>query len=148
MGSVDRDLLCWAAPWIFKFHYDNPRPAHHGHDADAHATLHVGMVYHLLHRTTGVRRSASRLHFADSRSCGWNQLLCPFKSCGERSTGESFRRIAPAMAALVLVLRASGGLHCDPAGRGHCLSHPRQQLSPAIAQPQGHHLLHGGHRLP
>src|SRR4051794_543426 len=42
VGSIDRDLLCWAAAWILKFHYDNPRPAHQGHDADAYATMHVG----------------------------------------------------------------------------------------------------------
>src|SRR5438045_716372 len=97
--------------------------------------MHVGMVHYIVYRIAGVCSTASRLHFADSRSCGWNQLLCPFESCGERSTGKSFRRIAAAMAAFVLVLWASRGLHRDLAGSRDRLAHSGQQLPATTAQP-------------
>ena len=41
---------------LAEFHRHHARPAHEGHDARAHAALHLGVVHHRLHRLAGVRR--------------------------------------------------------------------------------------------
>ncbi len=60
----------------------------------------------------------------------------------------TFGRFAAAVAASVLVLRTSGGVHRDSSGDGHRFAHSDQQHAQAPAQRQGRHLLDDVHRLP
>jgi hypothetical protein len=135
VGDFDRHFLYRAAARFSELHYNHARFAYQGHDADAHATLHVGMVYYVLHRALGIRSPAPGLHFADSGSRGWYQLLRSFEPCCQRSDGKSLRRITTSLATPVLVLRASRGLHRDLASGGNCFAHSGQQLPATAAQP-------------
>src|SRR5207237_2460483 len=123
VGNFDCRLLHWTAAWFSELHNHDARFAHQRHDADAHAAVHLGMVYYVVYRIAGIRGSAAGLHFIDSGSRCRNQLLRAIESRGQRSIGESLRRIATSLAAPVLVLRAPGSLHRHLAGGRTRLAH-------------------------
>ena len=66
-----------------------------------------------------VPRAARSGHSDTARPPRGDQLLRARRSSRRGKTSRTFRRHSPALAASVLVLRASGGLHRDPAGHGN-----------------------------
>src|SRR3974377_2131034 len=71
VGSLNRNFLCGVAPGCAELHRHHSRFAGQGHDAHAHAAVHLGVVRYFLYRTAGVRRALSGLHPAyPGPSCG------------------------------------------------------------------------------
>src|SRR5207244_6369647 len=62
-------------------------------------------------------------HFAGIRSNRWNQLLCSRRHHHESDAARTFRRTSSTLAAPVLVLRPSGGLHRGFARDGYGIGH-------------------------
>src|ERR1039458_9035113 len=119
-GSVEHehcDLLYRVADGGAEFYYDYARSAGEGHDHDAHAADGVVMVHHGDSWSSGIRSAAFGGHsVADGPEYGY-ELLCAAGG-GERTDHGAQGRVASAVAASVLVLRASRGLHRDSAGHG------------------------------
>ncbi len=72
----------------------------------SHADRQLGLVYHFLHCSARLCGAFARLFASDSRSRGWNEFLHPFRTERQRPSATAPGRIPPALAALVLVLRA------------------------------------------
>src|SRR5215472_4234356 len=119
-GSLDhqhRDFLYRVADGCSELHYDNARPAGQGHDADAHASDGMVVVHNRHPGFARVRRIAVGGNSAVDGSESRNEFLRS-AGCGKRTGDGSQGRITVAVAAPVLVLRTSGGIHRDPAWHG------------------------------
>ncbi len=119
-GFVDHehcDFLRCVVDGGAELYYDYARSAGEGHDYDAHAADRLVVVHHGDFGIAGVWRVALGGNSAIDGSEFGDEFLCAAGG-GERADHGAQGRIAAAVAASVLVLRASGGLHCDPAGDG------------------------------
>ena len=119
-GFVDHehcDFLRRVVDGGVELYYDYARSAGEGHDYDAHAADRLVVVHHGDFGIAGVWRVALGGNSAIDGSEFGDEFLCAAGG-GERADHGAQGRIAAAVAASVLVLRTSGGLHCDPAGDG------------------------------
>ena len=147
VGGFDCHLLRGAVVRHVEFHLGHAGYALPGHGPHAPSTHRVGMVYHCLHQPDSVRGLDAGLHPAGPGPRRRNQLLRTLQPGRQRSVAAARGRIDPTVAAPVLVLRAPGGLHCDRARHGHCLSRLDHQHAPAAAQPQSDYLFDGRNRV-
>ena len=115
LGSFDCHLLRWPVARRVELHHHHARPARQRHEPDAAAAERLGVVHYLLHGSDRFRRVNAGMHSADSRSRRRNQFLCRIQSGDQRPTAAALRRIDSSVAAPVLVLRTSRGLHRDRA---------------------------------
>ena len=125
MDHQHRDFLRGFVARRAEFHYDAAEHAHARHVFDAHATDLLGLVYN---RGAGAAFISGVIGRRNSIAVGPNrgdQLLYSRQLVRERLTrAAAQRRLAVALAALVLVLWPSGSLHRDFAGHGRDLAHP------------------------
>ena len=108
-----------------------------GHEPDAPAAQRLGVVHHLVHGPHGIRGADARVHPCHPRPRGRHQLLRPVESGHQRPAAAALGRLDASLAAPVLVLRTSRGLHRDRARHGHRLPCSDHQHAQADAQPPG-----------
>ena len=119
-----------------QLHRHDPRHARPGHDAAQGAVLRLDDA---LDRGADPAR-----HPAADRGAGHGAVRPP---AGRPFLRRAERRLGLSVAAPVLVLRPSGGLHPDPAGLRHGLrSHPGL-LAQGAVRLRVHGRRHDGHRL-
>ena len=119
--SVDHqycDFLHRVVDGRHQLHRDHSRPARQGMTMMPPAAHLLGLVRHRDSGIAGVRRSAFGRDSVYCSTASRHQLLRPRWADGERPDHGPQRRVASALAALVLVLRASRGLHRDSARHG------------------------------
>ena len=87
-------------------------------------------------------------HPAAARPHRRHQLLHSRRAGGERPDHGTQGRLAAALAAPVLVLRTSRGVHRDPARHGRDFAAALHVLAQADLRIQGDGVRHPGHRLP
>src|ERR1017187_7331468 len=121
MDYEHRDLLFSVADGRFEFPDDYTRYAGQGHDHDAHAVDCVVVVHYGDSWSAGVWRAALGGNPVADGPQSRHQFLCAADRC-ERAGHGAQRRLAAAVAASVLVLRASRGLYRDFARHGRDLA--------------------------
>ena len=125
VGIFHRDFLHRFAAGCVEFHRHHSGFARQGHVADAHALHQLGLVYHRGLGLTRLRRVASRVRAAALDRMGGTSFFIPGGLIVSDKLMPSFGRVPTAVAAHVLVLRPSRGLHRHPPGMGmtsHILS--------------------------
>ena len=111
LGDRSCYLLCRPVAGSVELHLHGPGHALQGNDLESFAVYRLGMVHHFLHgpdRVCGVNAGSRPLN--SGPRCR-NQLLCPVWLGNQRPADTAFRWIHPALATLILVLRASRGIH-------------------------------------
>ncbi len=103
-----------------KLHHDHHQHAHQGHDVFPHAAGCLVAVHHRDPAAAGAAGAHHRAGAVAVRSDGGDALFHSHR-----------RRRAAALAASVLVLRPSRGLHHDPARDGHHLGRHRDLFAQA-----------------
>ena len=99
------------------------------HDSHAHAPNLLELVRDRDPEPAGVLRTVRGAASDSARPPRRHQLLHPGRAVGQRSDHPAQRRLSPALAAPVLVFRASRGLHRDPAGHGNRFAPDLQLLA-------------------
>ncbi len=100
------------------------------HDLGAHAANGLGLACDRDTRAACVRRTARCVPAAVTRPRGWNELFHSRRARRDRYAHRfAHRWFAAALAALILVLRASRGLHRHPSGDGRGLARPFHVLT-------------------
>jgi hypothetical protein len=148
---VDRQhcaLLRRIADGRVKFHRHGNRSPRPRHDSDAHAPNRLGLVRNRDPRPVSIRRSSGRGCPPASRSLRRHELLRSCRRSGHGYAAKSQRRLAHPVAAFILVLRPSRGVHRHPPRHGRGIASSIYVLAQTDLRLSRHGLRHVRHRLP